>query len=293
MSSFFKSLALCCSIVSLELFSSLATAWSATITQDGKFQISGFSQQEVSSFSGVGESILINTDLGLVPSGEITFSLDTTKENRLIYNFDSGYITLDVNLLLDAPILSVIEEDPVSFNLIESAFLPALNIVENTSFVPEPIEFDYVAEGRIRQPSSDPQDVMVIGDGSLAPAQEEVLFIEIVEPLPEGILFIGGGLIETGVFAGFDYFNANRGFIRPRVDPERNFIGIEAGVKIGANTQPLPPVEDPEPTPPEFDPFPENPELIAVARVPEPSNFLGISLLVGLGTLSLKKKLLK
>jgi hypothetical protein len=150
----------------------------------------------VTNFSGTGSSININTGSQVFPAGEITFSLNSSQDSRLIYDFESGQLILDAHLLLDAPILDTLGESPVSFNLIERADIPAFNILDLVDNAPELTLGTYQADGTVTQPLLPPQSLNPSGSVSLAPGREN-LRIELAEPLPNGILFVGGGKIES------------------------------------------------------------------------------------------------
>lgn len=263
------------------------TAFAATLTEDGKFSISGVSAQRITSFTGTGSSIAIDLGNGPIESGEISFSLDETKTNVLLYNFDSGYTTLDINILLDAPVLSDLGEEPVSFNLIESALLPAFNIVEEQA-PSKNTNFTYIAEGFISQPLLNTEETSVIGGGTIGNPEGNFITIELVDPQP--ILFIGGGLIESGVFEGFEYWNSNVSETTEKVIEiaEEALEIINEVIDIIGHPEPQP-ENDPPPEAPEapaFNPYPKLPQPVRIAstQIPESSTTKGI---IGLGILGI------
>lgn len=268
-------------------------ASAATMTADGKFAISGISAQRISSFTGTGSSINVDIGDGLVPSGDISFLLDETKTNLIYYNFDSGYTTLDIHILLDAPILDDIGEPPVSFNLIESAFIPAFNIVE-TSSLPRNTEFTYVSDGFISQPSLDTQETSFIGGGMIDAPEGNFATIELIDPPP--ILFIGGGVIESGIFTGFEYWNGNDSETTDKVIDIALEIVEEILEAIDEEPEPYPPNDPPEeaPTAPAFDPYPSLPfSPVQVVSVPEFSSNLSLLVFSIIGVASILRKKFK
>ena len=294
------------SIVLLGLgFFSPSIVSASTLTQDGKYSISGFAAQEITEFTGTANSVNLNLGTVIVPSGEISFSLDKTKGNYIYYNFDSGYLTIDVHLFLDAPIADVLGEPPASFNLIESGFLPAFNIVEK-SLVPSATQFTYISEGFASQPLLEPQAISTVGAGTLGAPSGEFVTIELAS---SPINFIGGGVVETGLFTGFEYWNFNSGIPGP--------VGTVIDIAVTTYeiicspfnprrpkwcdyVPPVPPIyptNTPPPSvgsPPELPPYTDPPlQPVSIRTVPEPTSTLGFLVLGTLGAASTLKRKLK
>ncbi|MFM6321412.1 MAG: PEP-CTERM sorting domain-containing protein [Microcystis sp.] len=284
------------SVVLLGLgFFSPSIVSASTITQDGKYSISGVSSQLVTSYTGTGDSVFVDSGNGPVPTGPLSFTLDTTKTNVVYFNFDSGYATINAHILLDAPILHILGESPASINIIESAFLPSFNIVE-TSTSPNSSEYPFIADGFVSQPLLPTQTTTFVGGVTLgAPPEGKYLSIKLTDPL-KPIDFIGGGIVETGTFAGFQYWNKNR------VPPEEIIPAIIDIITIIINEPPEPnppptyPPNSPPPEAPEapaFNPFPTLPRPVLVVKVPEPTSTLSILALGTLGAASTLKRKLK
>ncbi len=244
-----------------------------TVTANGKFVVSGVSVMEISSYMGSAPSIDIDLGMGIVPSGPISFTLDTSQTNVILYNFDSGYATLNINLLVDTPLLSSMGESPASLNLIESALLPAFNIVM-PSVPPASTNTSFVSDGFASQPLLPAQALSFTGMGSIAPPTGDYKTLEFTGSDP--LVFFGGGQIISGTLAGFSYYSANG---NPPIIPYW-FASISALTTTIPNPPPnqppnSPPPEFTEPIP-NFPAYPTLPQPVEMCSVPEPSYLLGL-----------------
>ena len=258
---------------------------SATKTADGKFEISGVSAQQITAFSGTTTGIDVNLGSGAISSGDISFTLDTSQTNLIIYNFDSGYATFNINLLIDLPLLTSLGEPPASINLIESAFLPAFNIIEP----PEPAtstDFNFLSDIIITQPLLSPQVSSSMGTGTIGIPTGEFKTLEFVDS--STLNFFGGGTIQSGILSGFSplWPSNPRNWSRSRFS-----VSVEAFDPLAfgiTNPTPLPPINNPPPgfpEPPIFPDFPTLPKAVEICStsVNEPSFPLG---LLGIGILA-------
>ena len=163
--------------------------------------------QEITDWTGTGSSVQIDTGNGLVDSGEISFDLDTSKNNTILFDFDGDSITLDINLLISAEILDTLGEPPAEMNLVETATLPAFSLIDSNK-QPTITRLEYISEGTITQPLSTPQDTSFKGFGTIGIPTIPYLVVEI-DDSEFPLIFSGGGIIESGILAGFAYDNVN------------------------------------------------------------------------------------
>lgn len=176
--------------------------------------------QEITDWTGRGSSVQIDIGSGLVDSGEISFDLDTSKNNTILFDFEGDSITLDINLLINAEILDTLGEPPAEMNLVETATLPPFSLI-NSNKQPTITRLEYISEGTITQPLSTPQETFVVGNGTIGIPQEPYLIIDIDESeFP--LLFSGGGIIESEILGNFVYFNQSPK--RPLAAPEPSSI---------------------------------------------------------------------
>lgn len=257
---------------------------SATKTADGKFEISGVSAQQITAFSGTTTGIDVDLGSGAISSGDISFTLDTSQTNLIIYNFDSGYATFNINLLIDAPLLTSLGEPPASINLIESAFLPAFNIIEP----PEPptsTDFSFLSDTIISQPLLSPQASSSMGTGTIGVPTGEFKTLEFVDS--STLNFFGGGTIQSGILSGINPWWRNpKTWSRSRFSVSAEaFDPLAFGI---TNPPPAQPINSPPPgfpEPPIFPDFPTLPKAVEMCStsVKEPSFPLG---LLGIGILA-------
>lgn len=250
-----------------------------TKTEDGKFLISGVSVMNISDYSGT-DTNGVNVDFGsgAMPSGPISFTLDTNETNVIFYNFDSGYATLNLNLLLDIPDLGLLDQP---LNLIESAILPSFNIIMPPD-PPATNSLSFMSDGFVSQPLLSPQSSSFTGSGTIAAPTGDYKTLEFTDNTP--LNFIGGGEITSGALTGFSYFNGNP----TNPIPRRWFANISSFVPSGISNPP--PNQPPNSPPPEYtDPipnfpaYPTLPQNVEMCPVPEPSQLLGLLGISGLG----------
>ncbi|BCU13013.1 hypothetical protein [Microcystis aeruginosa] len=118
------------------LYSSKVQA--SVLTNDGRFQIEGSTELVIDSITGSADSLNVNTGSEVIPTGEITYQLDTNKISKLIVNFDTNLINVDLNVVATAPIFNNLglSFTELNINIIEQGVIPAFNIldiVDNTN----------------------------------------------------------------------------------------------------------------------------------------------------------------
>ncbi len=173
--------------------------------------------QNVTRWEGSGDSALINIGGETISSGDINFELDSSKSNTILFDFNIRTITLDINLLINSPLLQSIGEPPAPINLVEIATLPDFTII-NSNNSPQPINMQFISEGTITQPFFAPQDTFLVGSGTIGIATEPYLIVDIDEAeFP--LLFNGGGIIESGILNGFIYENDSSKELLPTPEP--------------------------------------------------------------------------
>jgi hypothetical protein len=178
--------------------------------------------QTITSFKGTTDSIQINIGSNTLPSGEISFDLDTTKTNTILFDFDASLITLDINVLVSTELLNNLGEPPAEMNIRETAIMPSYQVV-NSNLPPTTTILQYRSEGTITQPSFTPQDVVFEDIGEMGVPQQPFVWINIPDnEFP--LIFTGGGVIENGILAGFEYDNYNYKRPIPGVTPEPSSI---------------------------------------------------------------------
>jgi hypothetical protein len=183
-----------------------------TKTADGKFLVSGVSAQQITVNSGTATGIDVYIGGVPTPSGDIFFELDNSKTNLIIYNFDSGYITFNTNILIDIPGLGLTDEP---LNLIESAFLPDFNLI----IPPDPptsTELTYMMEeGFVSQPSAPTQTSTVSGTTIIGSPTGDYKTLEFVGD--QMLELFGGGEIQSGVLTGLAFYSLSyKDILNPR-----------------------------------------------------------------------------
>lgn len=178
--------------------------------------------QTITSFKGTTDSIQINIGGNTFPSGEISFNLDTTKTNTILFDFDASLITLDINVLVSTELLENLGEPPAEMNILETVTMPTYQIV-NSNLSPTSTTIEYRSEGTITQPSFTPQDVIFEDIGIIGVPQQGFVWIDI--PNNEfPLVFSGGGTIQDGILTGFEYDNFNYKYPIPGLTPEPSSV---------------------------------------------------------------------
>lgn len=235
---------------------------SGTGTANGEYVIAGTAIQPITSFSGSGTAINLDLGSGVFSSGEISFSLDTSSvnanntTNTMSFDFDTGIVTLDVNLLVTSTELQNMGGITGSLHLVETATLPEFNLVENPTPWPGITTITSEAQGTIGQPLLSDQSSDITATSSLECTDPTQCFvIEFVDAEPR-LNFSGGGTITSGDLAGFEYSNFNwKIFYFSQID----WVALYRGLFGGGD--------------------------VVICKTPEPSTLLG---LLGVGMLGFR-----
>lgn len=95
----------------------------------------GTTTAEFSSFSGTMSGVNVDIDGSSVPSGTISFTLDPSfgAENYCLFNWDTDFSYLQLNLLLSSPLTESLDLAPVPIEIDESGPLDSTPMIDLTT----------------------------------------------------------------------------------------------------------------------------------------------------------------
>ena len=200
-------------------------ATAGVVTKDGKWLVSGQFDLKLTSYSGTSTGVNIDLGTGPEPSGPLSWQLDSTLDNRVYFDFDTATVTLDVNLLITFPLQQALSTPPVPIRLLERGDLPAFDLLFNQPAVQG--SFDETHDGLIGQPLLPDQQTLGSGEALLELPSAPLLAFRF-----DPTFLTGGGLVETGPFAGMTYTNGQT------LEAKGNIMGQTFSVKYTSTPVP-------------------------------------------------------
>lgn len=178
--------------------------------------------QEITQFEGTASSVDINLDGTVVPSGETSFNLDTSKTNTILFDFSNDSITLDINMLFTSELLENLNQPPGEINVVETATFPPFEIIDSNQ-KPTATSLISISEATISQPTLPPQTIFFESQGLIAIPTSPYLVVEMDNDI--SFLFSGGGIIEEGILADIEY-QSSRKPIKLAIPEPSSTIGL-------------------------------------------------------------------
>lgn len=188
-------------IIAVGLMGMAVAASGSTITKDGQYLVSGATVLTMSSFVGTTSGVLVDLGSGAVPSGDAVLTLDPSEISTELFNFSSGSIAFDENLLLTFPLQAALNQPPIPIHLVEIGTLPAFNLATSGQ-----LTFFESHTGTISQPLLPDQATVGSSTGTFTDQTGPTLSFAF-----DPAFFTGGGTVTAGLFAGFGYHNDQEG----------------------------------------------------------------------------------
>jgi len=225
-------------------------------------------QEKITTANGFTSGVTVS---GTQATGDINYTLDTSKDSFFEYDFDNGTIAEQLHLLATFQLQADLNQPPVKITIIESG-----TIIKATQTPAQPGDIGAVvtSSGFITPPNSSALSSSGSWTGSalqptLAPGDTRTPFAFTIQSKLNG-----GGIVQEGLFTGFTWNNFQ----------DKTNTNVQVGKN--KNTQGK---EDPEdPNNPFFPPPGGNGQ--PPDEVPEPLTILGSMAALGFGAYAERKR---